>query len=1138
MIPATNNKVLVSEDWKKIYQSFKNADFKSYDFETLRRTMIQYLQENYPEDFNDFIDSSEYIALIDLIAYLGQNLSFRIDLNARENFLETAQRRDSILRLAQLVSYNPVRNTPANGFLKVTAVSTTDSIFDSNGTNLANTTIAWNDVTNSDWYQQFINIMNSVMSSSFGTPQDRKVIDGILTEQYSIRSSNVDTPIYTFTKNIDSTSMVFEVVPCTFANTEYVYEQPPKPAAAFSLIYKNDNQGSGSVNTGFLIHFRQGTLNLSQFSLDNPIPNEIIGINAPNINNSDVWLWQLDKNGNFDTLWTPVQSVSNNYNNIVYNSLNKNLKTIYAISTRDEDQIDLNFADGVFGNLPKGDFRLLYRQSNAQTYVIKPEQLSGITITIPYTNANNQPQSLTLTLSLQYTVRNASGSESNASIQLKAPQNYYIQNRMVTGEDYNIGPLTAGTDIIKVKSVNRISSGLSKFFDISDVTGKYSSTNIFGTDGMLYQEYVEEYFEFESTNRNQVLAVVKNQLAPIISSAGLKSFYLEKFSRYDISDLSLSWVEVNKTPGQSRGYLTNSEEPVSVGTFTTNNLRFIVPGALIKFVAPVNRYFDSKNNLKVTPSTGIPSTGKTYVWANVSHVVDDGSNGGIGALSDGTGPIILSIRVPTQAIPVQIIPKYVSILPLVIENEIVNFCEAQRNFGLTINNISRVWDIILSSNVNLTSSFNISDQGNNEDLGLDSSWLIAFVWDGKKYRVRSRILNYIFESEKEISFYIDQNSINYDFSSNQIVKDKIDVLAVNSLSTSTNNLGVDYSWQIDGPIVEVDGYVQPSKVKISFYNFNNLGQINDPDSFVNIVSPESTSTNVETAGFRDKFLYFKKLSDGMRYQLTDDVITAYPNETDFFLKNPDQSLIDGNSLYYFYDDSANVVKYWSTLTSSLIYTDQYFAKSGRSNIKFHYLHNTNSERRIDPSKTNIIDVYILSLSYDTEFRSWLLGNVSTKPLPPTSHSLEINYGEKLNLIKSISDEIIFHPVKYKVLFGTDADINLQGIFKAVRNSTLITSDSDLKSRILLAIEEFFALEHWEFGQSFYFSELSAYVMNKLTPDITNFIIVPRSNSNFGSLYEIASQSDEIFISGVKVSDIEIIDAVTASQLKSTTSSGT
>ena len=68
-IPSTNTKLLVTEDWTKIYQSFRNADFQSYDFETIRRILIAYLQENYPEDFNDFIDSSEYIALVDLIAF-------------------------------------------------------------------------------------------------------------------------------------------------------------------------------------------------------------------------------------------------------------------------------------------------------------------------------------------------------------------------------------------------------------------------------------------------------------------------------------------------------------------------------------------------------------------------------------------------------------------------------------------------------------------------------------------------------------------------------------------------------------------------------------------------------------------------------------------------------------------------------------------------------------------------------------------------------------------------------------------------------------------------------------------------------------------------------------------------------------
>ena len=86
------NRLLLAEDWKRVYQTFRNADFRSYDFDGLRRTMIAYIRDNYPEDFNDYIESSEYLALIDLIAFLGQNISYRIDLNSRENFLEFISR--------------------------------------------------------------------------------------------------------------------------------------------------------------------------------------------------------------------------------------------------------------------------------------------------------------------------------------------------------------------------------------------------------------------------------------------------------------------------------------------------------------------------------------------------------------------------------------------------------------------------------------------------------------------------------------------------------------------------------------------------------------------------------------------------------------------------------------------------------------------------------------------------------------------------------------------------------------------------------------------------------------------------------------------------------------------------------------
>ena len=49
------NRLLLAEDWKKVYQSFRNAEFKSYDFDNLRRTMINYIRQNYPEDFNDYL---------------------------------------------------------------------------------------------------------------------------------------------------------------------------------------------------------------------------------------------------------------------------------------------------------------------------------------------------------------------------------------------------------------------------------------------------------------------------------------------------------------------------------------------------------------------------------------------------------------------------------------------------------------------------------------------------------------------------------------------------------------------------------------------------------------------------------------------------------------------------------------------------------------------------------------------------------------------------------------------------------------------------------------------------------------------------------------------------------------------------
>jgi hypothetical protein len=234
----------------------------------------------------------------------------------------------------------------------------------------------------------------------------------------------------------------------------------------------------------------------------------------------------------------------------------------------------------------------------------------------------------------------------------------------------------------------------------------------------------------------------------------------------------------------------------------------------------------------------------------------------------------------------------------------------------------------------------------------------------------------------------------------------------------------------------------------------------------------------------------------------------------------------------FYNTTTGIFKLLDVSANTLTIVSTYKAFNGRDSLKFHYVHSTDSSNRIDPSASNIMDVYLLTRTYDIEFRSWLNGDIENKPLPMSSDAMYQNFGKQINLIKSISDEVIYHPVKYKILFGDKSDIKFQAVFKVVKNSNEVVSDDDIKVRIIQSINEYFELSNWDFGDTFYFSELSTYVMTQLAPDIVTFVIVPdQSSQSFGSLYEIKSESDEIFISGATVLDVEIIDAVTASKLR-------
>jgi len=1118
---SRQNNLILNEDWTRIYQTFQSADFKSYDFENLRRVIIAYFRENYPEDFNDYIESSEYLALIDAIAFLGQSLSFRIDLASRENFIELAERKESVLRLSKMLSYNAKRNLPSKGLLKFDTVTTTENVLDNNGKNLAQQTIVWNDPTNQNWAEQFITVLNAAMTDNteFGRSQGSATIDGIPTDQYRFRTSSNDVPIFTYSKVVAGRQMTFELVSTSFKGKEELYEEPPVPGNQIGFIYRNDGKGGTSSNTGFFLMFKQGSLELADFSIDVPTTNELIAVDTNNINNDDVWLFALNSAGVQLNEWTKVSALIGN--NISYNSINSNIRNIYSVITKENDRVDLAFADGVYGNLPQGAFRVYYRTSNGLSYQVAPNEMRAISIAIPYVNKSGVRHTLTVTLSLKYTISSATPSEPVASIRRNAPAQYYTQNRMITGEDYNLAPLSTSQNILKVKAINRVSSGISRNFDLIDASGKYSSINVFASDGLIYKNDIERSLSFKFTNKIDIINFIRNSIEPIFTSTDVYNFYLTKFDKILFTDINYRWNQLTTDVNNSTGYFYNAVDStiLKVGSYTTSTLKYITPGTLIKFTAPAGQSF-KKGKLVSTNVNDPEQTDR--LWTKVIKITGDGTNAGRGVLASGLGPIQFSDIIPTAAIASRIVPKFINNLSVGLETEMINLMLANLNFGLRYSISDLDWKIVSTANLNLLSNFSLGKAGDVANTSLDSSWIVAFVKQADEYFIRIRGLDYVFGSLEETRFYFDSAQKAYNGKTGDVIKDQVKVLGINTDSNLLYPLKQDISFEVSDTIKFDDGYQSTNEMKIAFFDSDSDGVIDNPEAFEQVAGLDLDLN----------FLFFKESVDIAGNKIKQFV----DNSNNSIVVIQKESLVNVNdyadgALIYFYDSDENVVKRVDKSTNTLVLESTYSANLGRAGLKFQYIHNANVDRRIDPSSSNIVDVYLLTRSYDTSFRNYLAG-AATKPEEPNSDSLRISFGSNLDLIKSISDEIIYHPVSYKVLFGPTADVKLQAKFKIVKNPNKLINDNDLKVRIINAINAFFDINNWDFGDRFYVSEMITYVVNTVSPDISNMVILPRQiTQSFGSLFEIQSRVDEIFVSGAIVDDIEIVSSISASELR-------
>ena len=675
------------QDWKAIYQTFRQADFKSYDYETLRKSFIDYLIAYYPETYNDYIESSEFIALLDVIAYMGQGLAFRNDLNSRENFIDTAERRDSVIKLANLVSYTPKRNLAGQGYLKITSIQTSENIQDINGFNLGNTPIFWNDPANPNWLEQFNTIINAslINTQKIGRPGNTSNILGVNTSEYTMNIPPNALPVVPFTAAVNGTNMNFELTNMTSVGSTSLYELPPAPSGTFNMLYRNDQLGYGSPNTGYFFYFKQGSLQNYDFVLQQQISNQVVDIDIQGINNTDTWLYQINDNNTSTpiTLWTQVENVYAD----AYLQTQTSKRTIFSVNSRFNDQVSYVFGDGVFSQIPVGNFRSYVRSGNALTYTIDPTNMQGLNVSFGYVNRYGYLETLTVSLSLQTPVSNAQARESLAQIKQRAPTRYYSQNRMVNGEDYNNFPYTLYSSIIKSKAINRSSIGVSKNLDLLDPTGKYSSTENYASDGALYLDDSTGYDPLIFNNTTDIITYLSNKLAGRLAGINANQYYQENYPRYNVNSQSgdgtvywnLSTVNSNSDTGYFYNLQGSLKVPLPTGTYNTHNLKYVTQGANLKFIAPAGYYFDTNNRL--VPGIAPPS-GITYFWTTVLNVVGDGYNNGVGQFTNGNGPVTLNQFVPNGAILATVIPNFENTLPSNVVTEIVTRMELNQSFSL------------------------------------------------------------------------------------------------------------------------------------------------------------------------------------------------------------------------------------------------------------------------------------------------------------------------------------------------------------------------------------------------------------------------------------------------------------------------
>ena len=85
---------------KKVLIKYTNRDFNS-----IKADLEEHARRYYPDTFKDFSENSFGSYVLDTVSYVGDMLSFYLDYQVNESFIETAVEYDNVRRLARQYGY-------------------------------------------------------------------------------------------------------------------------------------------------------------------------------------------------------------------------------------------------------------------------------------------------------------------------------------------------------------------------------------------------------------------------------------------------------------------------------------------------------------------------------------------------------------------------------------------------------------------------------------------------------------------------------------------------------------------------------------------------------------------------------------------------------------------------------------------------------------------------------------------------------------------------------------------------------------------------------------------------------------------------------------------------------------------------